>query len=391
MTVSSAPFATRPEDTRGRLYPEPLSQRRSCFQRDRDRIIHSTAFRRLKHKTQVFISPHGDHFRTRLTHSIEVAQIARAMAREIGVDEDLTEALALAHDFGHPPFGHAGETALDEMMSPYGGFDHNEQTLRILVALEQRYAEFDGLNLSWETLEGVVKHNGPLTGPFNKNTDVPASILAYNEKQDLELETFAGPEAQIAAIADDIAYDNHDIDDGIRAGAFKISDLDAVPHVAETFKSVQEAYPGIEERRIVFEAVRRLIGDMVEDVLLETKRRLSEYAPKCAGDVRKMTFPLVTFSADMALKDRALKDFLFRHMYHHHDVIREVDKAQRLVRDLFTHLMNHPTDLPEEWQPMVSPKNETSNARMIADYIAGMTDNYALKCHDAFFKVDARV
>jgi len=391
MTESSAPFATRPEDTRGRLYPEPHSQRRSCFQRDRDRIIHSTAFRRLKHKTQVFISPHGDHFRTRLTHSIEVAQIARAMARALGVDEDLTEALALAHDFGHPPFGHAGESALDDMMSPYGGFDHNEQTLRILVALEQRYAEFDGLNLSWETLEGVVKHNGPLSGACNGNAAVPASILAYCEKQDLELTTFAGPEAQIAAIADDIAYDNHDIDDGLRAGAFKISDLDTVPHVAETFQLVRDTYPSIGERRIVFEAVRRLIGDMVEDVLTQTKRRLAEHSPRCAGDVRDMGRPLVTFSKEMAAKDRALKDFLFRHMYRHRDVIREVDKAQRVIRDLFTHLMNVPTDLPDEWQPMVRQEDEASNARIIADYIAGMTDNYALKCHDTFFKVDARV
>ena len=391
MMKSLVSFATQAVNTRGRLYPEAQSRHRSCFQRDRDRIIHSTAFRRLKHKTQVFISPHGDHFRTRLTHSIEVAQIARAMARELKVDEDLTEALALAHDFGHPPFGHAGESALNEMMLPYGGFDHNEQTLRILVALEQRYAEFDGLNLSWETLEGVVKHNGPLLDRRNQNKKVPAGILAYCNKHDLEIETFAGPEAQIAAIADDIAYDNHDIDDGLRAGAFRASDLNEVPHVDETFKAVRAKYPAIEERRIVFEVVRRLIGDMVEDVMAETKRRALDNEPHCADDVRMMAKPLVAFSKEMALKDRSLKDFLFRHMYRHRDVIREVDKAQRVVRDLFVHLMSNPIDLPDEWQPMIRDKKEHSNARMIADYIAGMTDNYALKCHDRIFKLDAPV
>ncbi len=391
MTNTLASFATQAADTRGRLYPEPPSRHRNCFQRDRDRIIHSTAFRRLKHKTQVFISPNGDHFRTRLTHSIEVAQIARAMARELNVDEDLTEALALAHDFGHPPFGHAGESALNEMMLPYGGFDHNEQTLRILVTLEQRYAEFDGLNLSWETLEGVVKHNGPLLDRYEQHKEVPASILAYCKKQDLEIGTFAGPEAQIAAIADDIAYDNHDIDDGFRAGAFKMSDLNEVPHVAETFKAVRSRYPIIEERRVVFEAVRRLIGEMVEDVMLETKRRAARYAPDSAFDVRKMGEPLVGFSKDMELKDRDLKDFLFRHMYRHRDVLREVDKAQRVVRDLFAHLMSNTVDLPEQWQPMVEDNDEYSIARMVADYIAGMTDNYALKCHDRIFKVDAPV
>ena len=391
MTKTLASFATQAADTRGRLYPEPPSRHRNCFQRDRDRIIHSTAFRRLKHKTQVFISPNGDHFRTRLTHSIEVAQIARAMARELNVDEDLTEALALAHDFGHPPFGHAGESALNEMMLPFGGFDHNEQTLRILVTLEQRYAEFDGLNLSWETLEGIVKHNGPLQDRYDENKIVPASILTYCKKQDLEIGTFAGPEAQIAAIADDIAYDNHDIDDGLRAGAFKMSDLNEVPHVAETFKLVRSKYPAIEERRIVFEAVRRLIGDMVEDVMLETKRRAARNAPDCAVDVRKMGEPLVAFSEEMALKNRDLKDFLFRHMYRHRDVIREVDKAQRVVRDLFAHLMSNAVDLPDQWQPIVGDNEEYSNARMVADYIAGMTDNYALQCHDRIYKVDAPV
>ena len=391
MLQTPAPFATRPEDSRGRLHPEAESRRRSCFQRDRDRIIHSTAFRRLKHKTQVFISPHGDHFRTRLTHSIEVAQVARSMARSLGLDEDLTEALALAHDFGHPPFGHAGEMALNEVMEPYGGFDHNEQTLRILVSLEQRYAAFDGLNLTWETLEGVVKHNGPLTGFHKHETSVPQSILYYCEGHDLELDTFAGPEAQVAAIADDIAYDNHDIDDGLRADTFSISDFSDVPHVAETFAKVRHQYADVEESRIIFESVRRLIGDMVEDVLSEAERRLSEDNPGSAAEVRNLRRSIVAFSADMSVKDRALKDFLFRHMYRHQSVMREVDKAKRVIRDLFVHFMETPTDMPVEWRNLAENGEATSLARIVADYIAGMTDNYALKCHDAYFKVDARV
>ena len=391
MLQTPAPFATRPEDSRGRLHSEAESRRRSCFQRDRDRIIHSTAFRRLKHKTQVFISPHGDHFRTRLTHSIEVAQIARSMARSLGLDEDLTEALALAHDFGHPPFGHAGEMALNEVMEPYGGFDHNEQTLRILVSLEQRYAAFDGLNLTWETLEGVVKHNGPLTGFHKHETSVPQSILHYSEGHDLELHTFAGPEAQVAAIADDIAYDNHDIDDGLRADTFSISDFSDVPHVAETFAKVRHQYADVEESRIIFESVRRLIGDMVEDVLSEAERRLLEDKPGSAAEVRNLHRSIVAFSTDMSAKDRALKDFLFRHMYRHHSVMREVDKAKRVIRDLFVHFMGTPTDMPVEWLNLADNGEATSPARIVADYIAGMTDNYALKCHDAYFKVDARV
>jgi dGTPase len=391
MTQFQAPFATRPEDSRGRLFPEEQSRRRTCFQRDRDRIIHSTAFRRLKHKTQVFISPHGDHFRTRLTHSIEVAQIARSMSRSLGLDEDLTEALALAHDFGHPPFGHAGEAALNDVMKPYGGFDHNEQTLRILTSLEQRYATFDGLNLTWETLEGVVKHNGPLLRGATRSQSIPRTIIDYCKLHDLELNTHAGPEAQVAAIADDIAYDNHDIDDGLRAGAFAISDFADVPHVADAFARVRSQYPAIEEGRAIFEAVRSLIGDMVEDVLRETGRRLEVSRPKSVGDVRLLERPIVAFSEDMQAKDRALKDFLFRHMYRHRDVMREVNKAKRVVKDLFVHFMKSPADMPEEWRRLAEKRDEASVGRVVADYIAGMTDNYALKCHDMYFKVDARV
>ena len=388
MLQTLASYATRSADSRGRLHPEAESRRRNCFQRDRDRIIHSTAFRRLKHKTQVFISPLGDHFRTRLTHSIEVAQIARAMARSLGLDEDLTEALALAHDFGHPPFGHAGEIALDSVMAPYGGFDHNEQTLRILVWLEQRYAAFDGLNLTWETLEGVVKHNGPIVGTCRS---APSSILRYCEEQDLELHTHAGLEAQVAAIADDIAYDNHDIDDGLRAGTFSVADLAAVDHVAAAFDQIRHKYPDTDESRVTFEAVRRLIGEMVEDVLNETHRRLSCEAPKSSSDVRALDRPVVAFSAPMTAKDNALKEFLFQHMYRHPDVMREVDKAKRVIHDLFEHFMANVGDLPAEWRGQAKGGGDKCVARVIADYIAGMTDNYALKCHDELFKVDARV
>src|SRR5690349_9196552 len=270
-----APYASLPERSRGRRWPEPESAMRSVFQRDRDRIIHSTAFRRLKHKTQVFVHHEGDHYRTRLTHSIEVAQIARSIARALALDEDLAEAMALAHDLGHPPFGHAGEEAPDEAMAPFGGFDHNEQTFRILTSLERRYAEFDGLNLTWECLEGIAKHNGPLEGPGAsakaKARGVPASIARYSaEAQDLELGGWPGIEAQVAALADDIAYDNHDIDDGLRAGLFTIAELEAVPLAGEVVAAVNARYPGLELSRLIHESVRRLIDRMVSDLIEET-------------------------------------------------------------------------------------------------------------------------
>ena len=386
MSQNTSPFATQPGDSQGRLHREPESELRSCYQRDRDRIIHSTAFRRLKHKTQVFIAPHGDHFRTRLTHSIEVAQIARTMARSLGLNEDLTEALALAHDLGHPPFGHAGEKALNAAVRNYGGFDHNEQTLRILVSLEQRYAGFDGLNLTWETLEGIVKHNGPLTGLMSNKANSSSYIMQYNVKQDLHLDSHAGPEAQIAAIADDIAYDNHDIDDGLRAGAFLVSDFAEVPHVAETFDLVRTGYPGIEENRLIFETVRRLIGDMVEDVLAETRRRLSTANPSSAAEVRLLDYPIVAFSNEMRLRDRALKDFLSRHMYRHRDVMRKVGKAKRVVCELFAHFFENPEDMPVEWSKEAKSRDEKGVARVVTNYIAGMTDNYALNSYNSMIK-----
>ena len=307
----AAPYACRPEASRGRLVAEPDSPTRSCFQRDRDRIIHSGAFRRLKYKTQVFVYHEGDYYRTRLTHSIEVAQIARSISRALGLNEDLAEALALAHDLGHTPFGHAGEDALQEAMAPYGGFDHNEQTFRILTGLEHRYAAFDGLNLTWETLEGTVKHNGPLTGRAATDRPVPDTIASYCKDFDLELNSFPGAEAQVAALADDIAYNNHDIDDGLRARLFAVGDLADVPLVGQAFAEVMSTYPGIEPGRLIHEAIRRVIDAMVNDLLAETRRRLTEAAPGSPDGVRALGSPIAAFSASMSENDRTLKAFLF--------------------------------------------------------------------------------
>lgn len=377
-----APYATRWQDSRGRLHREPDSKTRTPFQRDRDRIVHSTAFRRLKHKTQVFVSPEGDHFRTRLTHSLEVSQIARTMARHLRLDEDLAECLALAHDLGHTPFGHAGEEALDEVMRPWGGFDHNDQTLRVLTQLERHYAEFDGLNPTWETLEGVVKHNGPLLGEGGPGAgQLPPTISSFDAAWTLELTTWPGPEAQIAAIADDIAYDHHDLDDGLRAGLFSIEALDEVPHVREVFRSVRSRYPSVETGRIVHESVRRLIGAMVHDVIDETERRLGSARPRCAEDIRGLGHPIVAFSDAMRENDQALKRFLFRNMYRHASVMKETREAARTVRELFRWLMADPGRLPDEWRDAAGTCDRTTSARLVADYIAGMTDRYAIERH----------
>jgi len=380
-------YASDAAVSRGRLYAEPESETRTCFQRDRDRIIHSTALRRLMHKTQVFVSPEGDHFRTRLTHSIEVAQIARGLSRSLGLDQDLAEALALAHDFGHPPFGHAGEEALNEVMKPFGGFDHNDQTLRVVAQLEQRYAAFDGLNLTWETLEGLVKHNGPLTGPKKSSRkSLPVTIAAFNAQMDLELGSFAGPEAQVAAIADDIAYDNHDVDDGLRAKLFSLETLaDAVPHVGETFAEVSRQYPGIDPARLIQEVVRRLIDAMVNDTLGETRRRLRKADPTSAADIRQFDQPVVAFSSAMVQKDRAIKSFLFEHMYRHPSVTKETEAARDIVRELFQGFMETPERLPDQWRQLTGPAGSDETARVIADYIAGMTDRYAERAHRDLF------
>jgi dGTPase len=384
-----APFSSRPDASRGRLFREADSRLRTAFQRDRDRVIHSTAFRRLKHKTQVFVAPEGDHYRTRLTHSLEVAQIARSIARCLGLDEDLAEAVALAHDLGHTPFGHAGEEALDQAMADWGGFDHNAQTLRILTKLEQRYAEFDGLNLSWETLEGVVKHNGPLTGPLadaKKAKPVPVAITEYVAQHDLGLDTFAGPEAQVAALSDDIAYDNHDIDDGLRAGLFGIADLRDVPLVGPVFAEVEAKYPGLAEGRLIGESIRRLIGIMVEDVIAETRRRIEKALPRSADAVRGLSQPLVAFSEPMRAQERVLRQFLFEHMYKHERVLRTTDRARDIVRDLFSWYMAEPaTRLPAEWRARVGGKSNAGTARVVSDYIAGMTDRFALDEHRRIF------
>ena len=386
--VRLAPYACHPGKSRGRRVPEPESPTRVGHQRDRDRIVHSVAFRRLKHKTQVFIAHEADHYRTRLTHSLEVAQIARSIARVLGLNEDLTEALALAHDMGHPPFGHAGEDALAAEMAPYGGFDHNEQTFRILTRLEHRYAGFDGLNLTWETLEGIVKHNGPLTGPLARPAKgggepgaVPPSIADYCREVDLELDGFAGAEAQVAALADDIAYNNHDIDDGLRAGLFTVEQLAPLPLVGPVFAEVAARHPGIEPARLIHEAVRRLIDLMVTDLLAETDRRLRAAAPESAAALRALDAPVVAFSEPMRQNDSALREFLFKHMYRHERITRMTVAARDVVRDLFALYMARPGHLPEAWRRGVAESDSAARARLVADYIAGMTDRFAQEEH----------
>jgi dGTPase len=374
-----ASYACRSEESRGRRYPEPESPTRSPFQRDRDRVIHSTAFRRLQYKTQVFVYHEGDHYRTRLTHSLEVAQIARSIARALRLNEDLAEALALAHDLGHTPFGHAGGDALDEAMRPYGGFEHNDQTFRVLTKLERHYADFDGLNLTWETLEGVVKHNGPLRGT------VPPTIANYVRDHDLALDTYPSAEAQIAALSDDIAYNNHDLDDGLRAGLFGVADLTDVPLAGPIFGDAMARYPGIDEPRLIHEAIRRMIDLMVSDVIAETRRLLREAKVERTDDIRALDAPVATFSDAMRANDKALKAFLFDHMYRHYRVNRMASKARRVVKELFMLLLDEPDCMPSEWQHQAANQPPAARARIVADYIAGMTDRYALDEHRRLF------
>lgn len=373
-----APWACRPEESRGRQWPEPESRTRTVHQRDRDRVIHSAAFRRLKHKTQVFVYHEGDHYRTRLSHSLEVSQIARSICRALGLNEDLAEALALAHDLGHPPFGHAGEDALAEVLEPWGGFDHNAQTLKILTTLEHRYAGFDGLNLTWETLEGVVKHNGPLTGPLATRA-APAPVTAFSAGFDLRLDSFAGIEAQVTALSDDIAYNNHDVDDGLRAGVIDLDDLRQVPLVDDTVREVLGAHPGLTGQRLVHEVVRRMISAMVEDLLAETRRRLARADPSGADDIRGLDAPVVAFSEAMQEADRALRTFLRERMYRHPRVNRMTERAGQVVRELFALYMADPATMPPEWR---APEDgQAKVARQVGDYIAGMTDRYAFREH----------
>ena len=389
--LARAPYASAPGRGRGRLYSEPVSATRNAFRRDCDRIIHATAFRRLAHKTQVFVFHEGDHFRTRLTHTLEVAQIARSLARALGLDEDLAEALALAHDLGHPPFGHAGERALDRCLATCGGFDHNAQTLRVVTALERRYPTFDGLNLSWETLEGIVKHNGPLTrcdgspAEAYRERGLPHTIAMHNRTQDLELWSFASAEAQLAAIADDIAYDAHDIDDGLRAGLFVLEDLAGVPSIRDILRAIREEHPALDPPRLVHEVVRGLITAMIEDVVAETEGRLRKLAPRSADDVRHAGQPVAGFSPLMAEADRAIKGFLYPRMYRHERIMRIMGDAERLVCALFARYLERRGDMPAEWAHTADETDESTRLRHIADFIAGMTDRYALMEHARLF------
>lgn len=383
-----AVYATDPWTTRGRLFAEASSPTRSEFQRDRDRIVHATAFRRLKHKTQVFIAQDGDHYRTRLTHTIEVAQIARALARALKLDEDLAEGVALVHDFGHTPFGHTGEDALHEVLEPYGGFDHNAQSLRIVTKLERRYAEFDGLNLTWETLEGLVKHNGPLMTADGQGTrgPVPQPILDYCELNDLELASFASLEAQVAAIADDIAYNTHDIDDGLRSGYLKYEMLEEIPFLAGLMKEVRDRYPGLEDSRFTHEIMRRQITRMVEDVISVAQERLAELKPESAHDIRNADHVIATFSDAMAETDRQIKRMLFKHIYRNADIMRIRAGAAQIVTDLFSAYMRDPRQMQSHyWVDHIAGLKEAARARHVGDYLAGMTDTYAVSAHRRLF------
>ena len=370
-----ASFAADPTRSRGRFYEEPPSPGRTDFQRDRDRIIHSMAFRRLKDKTQVFLFDEGDHYRTRLTHTIEVAQIARALARALDLNEDLAEALALAHDLGHPPFGHAGERALAAAMAGHGGFDHNAQSLRVVTLLERRYPRFDGLNLCWETLEGLVKHNGPLHAPL------PFAIAEYARQQDLALSTYASAEAQAAAIADDIAYNAHDADDGLRAGLLTLGGLAEVPFFGGILAGIRAEYPELAAERVQAALIRRTIKAMVEDVVTESRRRLFALKPTSADDVRHAGHAVVGFSPAMQESDRAIKARLKRDVYRHADVMAVMNKAETVVQELFRRYREDPAALPEAWRP----PSGGDNARVAADFLAGMTDRYALLEHQRFF------
>lgn len=383
-----APFAADPANSRGRRWSEPESQTRSPFERDRDRIIHSTAFRRLKGKTQVFVAHEGDHFRTRLTHSLEVAQIARSVSRRLGLNEDLAEACALAHDLGHPPFGHTGEHALDDCMKPWGGFDHNAQTLRVLTRLERRYPGFDGLNLTWETLEGTVKHNGPMLAKGVTLESLAPVWQNLNAEFDMGLTTFASAEAQVAAVADDIAYNNHDIDDALSGGIFTDAELcDSVPLVREVYDEAARDFPNLDLGRMRGEVIRRLIGIWVNDLVVESQRRIAIYNPQSVDEVRALPQALVGFSDEMIAKAATLREFLYAKMYRHWRMNRSRSQARRIVRELFDVFLAEPDTLPPDWLHLHS-KDSTKAARLICDYIAGMTDDFAIDEHRRLFNLD---
>ena len=372
----TAPYASNPARSRGRLVPEEESSFRSCFQRDRDRIIHASAFRRLKHKTQVFIEHEGDYYRTRLTHSIEVAQVARTISGALGLNAELTEAVALAHDLGHPPFGHTGEDALSALMAPYGGFDHNAQAIRIVTHLERHYAEFDGLNLTWETLEGLAKHNGPVTG------ELPWAMAEYVKRNDLELDTYASAEAQVAAIADDVAYNHHDLHDGLRAELFSTDELAALPILDGCFAEVDRKYPGLNYYRRRHEALRRFFGVLVEDVIGFARVRLAEIDPQSVEEVRHAGRGLIRFSDPLFEDLKVIREFLFQRMYRAPSVVVVRAQVTQVVNELFPYFMAHPDQLPKQWRKDVAEaEGETALARIVSDYISGMTDRFALQEH----------
>lgn len=378
------PYASDPARARARLYPEEESAFRSCYQRDRDRIIHSSAFRRLKHKTQVFVEHEGDYFRTRLTHSIEVAQVARTIAGALGLNVELTEAVALAHDLGHTPFGHTGEDALDRLMSDYGGFDHNAQAIRIVTSLERHYAEFDGLNLTWDTLEGIAKHNGPVTGAL------PYALADYNAKHDLELHTYASAEAQVAALADDVAYNNHDLHDGLRARLFTEQEIAELPVVGACYREVETKYPGLDPYRRRHEALRRVFGVMVTDVIETSHAILQEAAPPDPQGVRDLGRPVIRFSDRMWSDLQVIRSFLFKRMYRAPKVVEMRSRVTKVVEDLFAFYMSHPEFLPKRWrQDVADAPDRTALARLVSDYIAGMTDRFALEAHARLLGGDA--
>lgn len=386
-----ADYACRPEESLGRLYSEKESRYRTCFQRDRDRIIHSGAFRRLKNKTQVFVYHQGNNYRTRLTHTLEVSQITRSLARALMVNEDLAETVALAHDLGHPPFAHAGEEVLNECMADYGGFDHNDQSLRILTFLERKYPRFLGLNLSWETLEGVVKHNGPLCkkGQSAEQAGLPITITQTNAETSWRLDEYASIEAQIAALADDIAYNSHDVEDGLFAGLFDINDIAEVPLIKEILNGVEQKNGPMEGEMLTYQLIRDLIGELVQDVLNETLSRLTDLSPHNADDIRGASQAMVAFSPKMHEHVTELRKFLWDRMYKHYTVCRTMAKGTRIIRDLYNEFMNNTEVLPTSWQERLkeeSDGSDKSRARVIADYIASMTDHYAIKEHERIFE-----
>ena len=370
-------YASDPKQSRGRLIKEHADPFRSCFQRDRDRIIHSSAFRRLKHKTQVFLENEGDYFRTRLTHTIEVSQVARTLANALDLEIDLSESIALAHDLGHPPFGHTGEEALNHLMDSYGGFDHNAQSILILTALERHYAGWDGLNLTWEVLEGLAKHNGPLI------KDIPKVLSEYSKLNDLNLHSFPSAEAQVAAISDDIAYNHHDILDGVRAGFFNISDLKELPILSECFYKVEKSYPKADELRKKHEALRSFLNFLVLDVIEHSNLLLNELSPRSVSEIRNANYSVVQFSANVTNNLNVIRDFLFKKMYRAPSIVGMRTKVTRIVNNLFYYFMAHKNILPEKWQnDLRSCNNEQETARVVVNYISGMTDRFAIQEHN---------